>query len=268
MAEHKYSGDCDITCNKCEEITRDALAEHTYNGCNDYCSVCYEGIREVTHNIIHVEAAAATCGNDGNIEYWYCDSCGAAWLDAECHLNTNLRSVKLPATGEHTYSHDGDTKCNVCGDHSKDYADDAEKIAFEIVTFAANSATEADSSVGRALAFAFNVKVEGIAFGNGYEADYTHAYVTVNGESVKLEGLGAVVFNSKGAVQIPAKYLFAIAEDNTVTYAARIINIPDHGANVPLTAYAYYVLEGGIVVELPANADSISYDAYMATISE
>jgi uncharacterized alkaline shock family protein YloU len=60
----------------------------------------------------------------------------------------------------------------------------------------------------------------------------------------------------------------AIAEDNTVTYAARIINIPDHGANVPLTAYAYYVLEGGIVVELPANADSISYDAYMATISE
>ena len=48
--------------------------------------------------MIHVEANAATCTTEGNLEYWYCDVCGAAWLDAECTLNTNLMSVILPAS--------------------------------------------------------------------------------------------------------------------------------------------------------------------------
>ena len=44
----------------------------------------------------HVEAKAPTCYENGNIEYWYCEDCGQAWLDAECTLNTNLKAVILP----------------------------------------------------------------------------------------------------------------------------------------------------------------------------
>ena len=44
----------------------------------------------------HVEAKAATCYENGNIEYWYCEACGQAWLDEACTLNTNLKAVVLP----------------------------------------------------------------------------------------------------------------------------------------------------------------------------
>ena len=92
------------------------MVEHTYfDACSAICEVCgYE--REVSHNVIHVEAVAATCVAEGNIEYWYCDVCGMAWLNAECTMNTNLKAVITPATGEHVYDDDYDADCNVCGD--------------------------------------------------------------------------------------------------------------------------------------------------------
>ena len=74
-------------------------AAHTYdNDCDPDCNVCFENREELNHNVIHVEAVPATCTTEGNIEYWYCDVCGMAWLDEACTLNTNLLSVKLPAS--------------------------------------------------------------------------------------------------------------------------------------------------------------------------
>ena len=80
-------------------------AGHSYfDDCSAICDVCgYE--REVSHNVIHVDAVAADCTTDGNIEYWYCDVCGMAWLDAECTLNTNLMSVILPASCSYNAIH-------------------------------------------------------------------------------------------------------------------------------------------------------------------
>ncbi len=97
-------------------VVTPATGEHVYfDDCSAICEVCgYE--REVSHNVIHVEAKAATCAANGNIEYWYCDVCGMAWLNAECTQNTNLRAVITPATGEHTYDDEYDADCNVCGD--------------------------------------------------------------------------------------------------------------------------------------------------------
>ena len=108
--------DAECTTNTNLKAVKLPMAEHTYfDACSAICEVCgYE--REVSHNVIHVEAADATCVANGNIEYWYCDACGMAWLDAECTKNTNIKAVKLPATGEHTYDDDYDADCNVCGD--------------------------------------------------------------------------------------------------------------------------------------------------------
>ena len=50
-----------------------------------------------THNIVHVDAKAPSCFEEGNIEYWYCDICGAAWANEELTQITNLMSVVLPA---------------------------------------------------------------------------------------------------------------------------------------------------------------------------
>ena len=88
--------------------------EHEYdNACDVDCNLCYEP-REVQHSVQHVEAVAATCTAMGNIEYWYCDVCGMAWLDADCTMNTNLRAVVLPMA-DHTYADCLDVDCDVCG---------------------------------------------------------------------------------------------------------------------------------------------------------
>ena len=81
-------------------------AAHTYdNDCDPDCNVCFENREELNHNVIHVEAVPATCTTEGNIEYWYCDVCGMAWLDEACTLNTNLLSVKLPASCSYNVEH-------------------------------------------------------------------------------------------------------------------------------------------------------------------
>ena len=66
-----------------------------------------EEIAPIAHTIEHVEEKTVVCGDeaDGNIEYWYCTVCGYAWLDAECILSTNLKSVIVPAADAHTIVH-------------------------------------------------------------------------------------------------------------------------------------------------------------------
>ncbi len=105
-------------------------AAHTFaNSCDVDCNVCGEN-REVEHNVIHVEAVKPTCKETGNIEYWYCDVCGSAWLDAECTLNTNIMAVITPIPGpvfemihveakDPTCTEDGNVEywyCESCGD--------------------------------------------------------------------------------------------------------------------------------------------------------
>ena len=93
------------------------VCEHEYfTPCDQYCMICGELTNpEASHNIVHVEAVEPTCTEMGNLEYWYCDVCGQAWLDEACTLNTNLMAVKLPMA-DHTYDDCSDLECNVCGE--------------------------------------------------------------------------------------------------------------------------------------------------------
>ena len=107
------------TCECGESYTEEipATGEHEFfNDCETVCINCYQEVREASHTVIHVEAVAPTCTTMGNIEFWYCEVCGQAWLDAECTLNTNMMAVKLPATGEHVYDDEYDADCNECGE--------------------------------------------------------------------------------------------------------------------------------------------------------
>ncbi|MGN0414942.1 MAG: hypothetical protein ACI4FX_05575, partial [Agathobacter sp.] len=62
--------------------------------------------------LTHVEAKAADCVNDGNIEYWYCESCKKYFSDAQGTTETTKEAVTIAATG-HTDSND-DGICEVC----------------------------------------------------------------------------------------------------------------------------------------------------------
>ena len=84
-------------CGTCEQyIGEPAGHQYTYP-CDKFCSVCYEETNpNATHTIVHVDAVAATCYENGNVEYWYCSDCGYAWTDEALTQQTNMMSVVVP----------------------------------------------------------------------------------------------------------------------------------------------------------------------------
>ena len=69
---------------------------------------------EHSHEMTHYTATAATCTEDGNIEYWYCDGCGKYFSDEEG--NNAVTDVTVAAKG-HAWGEWEITSatCEVCG---------------------------------------------------------------------------------------------------------------------------------------------------------
>lgn len=57
------------------------------------------------HELEHVSANDATCGDSGNCEYWRCTrtNCNKLFSDANGEKETSLENVTIPATGEHVF---------------------------------------------------------------------------------------------------------------------------------------------------------------------
>lgn len=98
VADHVYTDACDVDCNECG-ATRTAPHSYTY-ACDKVCALCGELTNpEADHNIVHMEAVEPGCHYTGNVEYWFCSYCGAAWTNEELTEVTNLKSVVIPALG-------------------------------------------------------------------------------------------------------------------------------------------------------------------------
>lgn len=97
-----------------ENVTAPTCFEPGYTTYTCACGFSYTGAEtDPKHDAItHVAASAATCTENGNIEYWFCETCGDAWLDEECLRNTNLKAVVLPSAG-HVDANE-DYKCDGC----------------------------------------------------------------------------------------------------------------------------------------------------------
>jgi len=178
--------------------------------------------------ITHVEAKDATCSENGNIEYWYCEVCGQAWLDEACTLNTNLRAVVLPMAA-HTYDNEFDTACNVCGE--------IRNVELPI-SHGGFSIKEDKDGIGLAAKFDIVVSGMDIAEGKKTQADYTNA--TVNG--YELISMGAIVTNGVSTKNVPAVYLCDL-DDASASYAIRIIDIPADKQDVKITFTPYFTIK-------------------------
>ena len=110
----------DSTTEKITFTISDPPHVHSYlYPCDPVCQECYEiSNPDAKHNVVHVEAKAGTdCQSfDGNVEYWYCSYCGAAWLDEAQTQITNLMNVKV--AGAHSFA---EGKCSVCDEEDPDY---------------------------------------------------------------------------------------------------------------------------------------------------
>ena len=226
------AGEMTYTCSACgdsytEEIA--ATGEHSYfYPCDIVCQVCYqESNTNATHAIVAVEAVEATCTENGNIAYWYCEHCGSAWSDEALTQVTNRFNVIVPAAGGHSYDHDFDANCNACG---------AVRDVVGPLTFIGKSVSEDVSG----LAFLFQANIEGIALKEGtfVQADFTNA--TYNG--YKLLGLGVVASNGVSETNIEGVRMYDL-EENVALFAFRVINIPADKLDVEITMTPYYVVE-------------------------
>ena len=239
-------GSVTYTCGTCGDFYTDVLpatGEHVYfDDCSAICEVCgYE--REAGHNVIHVEAKDATCTELGNIEYWYCDVCGMAWLDEACIMNTNMMAVKLPMI-DHTYDNDFDADCNACGAIR-------EVAAFPIVEFGKSISEDVNG-----YAVLFDANVEGLELVDG-AADYTNATY----EGYKLLGLGVTASNGNSETTIEGVRVYGINDETgALQFAFRIINIPESGYGTEITMVPYYIVEiDGVATTIEGEAVVGSY---------
>ncbi len=88
-------------------------------------------------NLVHYDAVPATCCEQGNIEYWYCDGCDVYYEDAECTQTiskvkidvdkdkTNHTALEFVAPNKATCTADGNLAHYYCSG-CKDYFSDAE----------------------------------------------------------------------------------------------------------------------------------------------
>ena len=94
VAFGKQDGSVTITC-----------AHANWDPCTGICPDCGMAVKPAHGNIIAVDAKDATCTEDGNVAYWYCDACGQVWLDEARTLNTTPEAVILPALGHNSVVH-------------------------------------------------------------------------------------------------------------------------------------------------------------------
>ena len=94
---------------------------------HEECTVCGEKRNENTeipkldhtHNIVKSDSVAATCKEDGNIEYYTCTKCGMLFSDEAGQLELTVTDVVIPATGHATNSDAScvnDQVCLRCGE--------------------------------------------------------------------------------------------------------------------------------------------------------
>lgn len=120
--------------------TKDEGEAHTWNveaateKTDRHCTVCgyvAEEKLEPVHNHQgkHISGKAATCTDEGNNEYWYCETCGKYFRDKELTQEITEKETVIEAKGhgktelknkkEATYTaegYTGDTVCKDCGE--------------------------------------------------------------------------------------------------------------------------------------------------------
>ena len=71
------------------------------------------------HEAVKTEAKEATCTEDGNIAYWYCDQCGKYFTNEACTVEIALADTVVEAKG-HNFV---DGVCTDCGEKDPDYTE-------------------------------------------------------------------------------------------------------------------------------------------------
>ena len=157
----------------------------------------------------------------------------------------NIKIVEIPC--EHQYDGPQDADCNICGN--------VREVPFVDITTGGQTSASEDV---KGLAFKFDLEVENVSMDNNHK--YIGATVRPygNSETYTLITMGAVItnkadkataelmnlhtVNGKSIINIEAVYLLD-SDDDSLSFATRIVNIPEAGKSTEIYARAYYVFE-------------------------
>ena len=81
------------TCSECEAVWLDEACTQLSNRKNVI-------LPATGADVVHVEATAPSCYENGNIEYWYCEACEQVWQNEALTQLTNFKNVIVPAACE------------------------------------------------------------------------------------------------------------------------------------------------------------------------
>ena len=146
---------------------------------------------------------------------------------------------------EHTYAHEFDIDCNVCG-------------AIRVVVAPVIDVKLSISEDVNGLAFRFEANVTGFAVkaGTFVQADYTNA--TYNG--YKLIETGVIASNGKTTVAIKGERMCDLDENGKALFAYRITNIPNENKGDEITMIPYYIVEiDGVVTTVYGKVQTGAY---------
>ena len=177
----------------------------------------------------------------------FCGGGGGSSTGGENVYVDNIKIVEIPC--EHVYDSIQDDECNICG-HIR---------PVDIVDIIEGGQTSVSEDVS-GLAFKFEIAATGASTDNNNKYVSGSASVNPYGNSnaYTLVAMGAVItnqsdkateallnlntINGKSIINIEANYLLD-SEDGTVSFATRVINIPDEGKDTAIYARCYYVFE-------------------------
>ena len=157
----------------------------------------------------------------------------------------NIKIVEIPC--EHQYDGPQDADCNICGN--------VREVPFVDITTGGQTSASEDV---KGLAFKFEIEVQNATMDSNHK--FTGATVRPygNSETYTLVTMGAVItnkadkataelmnlhtVNGKSIINIEAVYLLD-SDDDSLSFATRIVNIPEAGKGTEIYARAYYVFE-------------------------
>ncbi|MCC8195834.1 MAG: hypothetical protein LIO49_03370 [Ruminococcus sp.] len=114
-----------------------------------------------THTLTHVEATDATCTEDGNTEYWYCDDCDKYFSDEDAENEITLDDTVVEATGH-------------------DYGCDAATFTLSVSAYSLMSYAQSGDTLDITLPYSLSASDDVVL-----PVSYT---LTVNGVTVSLKG--------------------------------------------------------------------------------
>ena len=120
--EHKETPEADVTSEVKTPATCTESGVTTYTAAVEFNGQTYTDTKEVSvpatgHELKKTDAKEPTCTEDGNKEYWTCDTCDKYFSDENAETEIQLADTVIEATG-HSYDNG---KCTVCGEIDPDF---------------------------------------------------------------------------------------------------------------------------------------------------